>query len=232
LPLRAPSGVHINRRRLKIFVLFPPEQRHDACCFIVRPWTLALGARSEPPEIFMTKLLALASAIALAALSLVSPAEAGMRVGIGIGGLAIGTMGAIANEGRSSEPSEYRERRKSRAAREDREEKSTRSAKKSKSDKSQKSEDSETASKEKAPGTEASSIAGASGGPAPVVNTGATATASTQFEHSSIALTEVSQAPRTAPVAKKIDTASQSTNGLDCKKFFPSAGMTLSVPCE
>jgi hypothetical protein len=186
----------------------------------------------EPPENFMTKLLALIAALTLAAVSSMSPAEAGMRVGIGIGGLAIGTMGAIANEGRYSEQREYRERKKSRAAREEREEKSTRTAKKSKSDKSEKSEESETAAKEKTTGTEASSIARAAGEPAAVVSTGSTATASTQFEHSSIALTEVSEAPRTAPVAKKIDTASQSTNGLDCKKFFPSAGMTLSVPCE
>ena len=37
-----------------------------------------------------------------------------------------------------------------------------------------------------------------------------------------------------AAPAKKIDTASQETTGksLDCKKFFPSVGMTLSVPCE
>ncbi len=39
--------------------------------------------------------------------------------------------------------------------------------------------------------------------------------------------------PTTRRRSKKIDTASQETGkSLDCKKFFPSAGMTLSVPCE
>lgn len=187
----------------------------------------------------MIKLLALASALTLAAISSIVPAQAGMRVGIGlgVGGLAVGTLGAMANENRYSEEREYRERRKSRAAREDREEKSSRSSKKSKSEKTDTASKSEGRSKEGASTAEASSIAGTAGDVQPQTATGSIAASDTRNEHSSIAMAtgEIpakASAADPTPVAKKIDTASQTTNSLDCKKFFPSAGMTLSVPCE
>ena len=72
--------------------------------------------------------------------------------------------------------------------------------------------------------------------PAPVT-TGSTDTAAAQTENSSISLAVGTK----EDTAKKIDTASTDTDtttatkeakSLDCKKFFPSAGMTLSVPCE
>ena len=67
-------------------------------------------------------------------------AQAGMRVGVGIGvgGLAIGALGAMSNGGgsRYSEPREYQERKKSRSVRREREEKApARSTKKSKAEK-------------------------------------------------------------------------------------------------
>lgn len=187
----------------------------------------------------MIKLLALASALTLAAVSSITPAQAGMRVGIGlgVGGLAVGAFGAEANEGRYSEEREYRERRRSRASREDREEKSSRSSKKSKSEKTDTASKSDNA-KEGSSTREASSIASAGGEEPQAGATASIANSSTQNEHSSIALTSNEQAPAKAAVANnapaegKIDTASQTTKRLDCKKFFPSAGMTLSVPCE
>jgi len=174
----------------------------------------------------MTKLLVLATALTLALASFVSTAQAGMRVGIGVGGLAIGAIGAIANSGRSSEAREYRERRKPRAARRESEEKApTRTAKKSKSEKS---ETTEEAKSETPATTEASSIAAAEGAtPVAPVTTGSM-TAVSGIEHSSIALASADE----RPMAKKVDTASDNSTGLGCKKFFPSVGMTLSVPCE
>ena len=179
----------------------------------------------------MSKLLALATALIFAASSFASTAQAGMRVGVGIGvgGLALGALGAMSNGGGRSEAREYSSRKRERASRREREEKSpTRSAKKSKSESTQQAEKEPA---DKAPAftasNEHSGIAG-NGGPAPSpVTTGSTDTASSQTENSSISLVD-------ADGPKKIDTASQETTGksLDCKKFFPSVGMTLSVPCE
>ena len=178
----------------------------------------------------MSKLLALATALIFAATTFASTAQAGMRVGIGIGigGLA---LGAMSNGGGRGEAREYRERKRERASRRVREEKApVRSAKKSKSDKSEKTE--QAAEEPASTATNEASAIATTGGPvvAPVT-TGATATADAQTEHSSISL--ASATDDAAPV-KKIDTASQETTGksLDCKKFFPSVGMTLSVPCE
>lgn len=169
----------------------------------------------------MTKLLAIATALALTVVSSVHPAEAGMRVGIGIGVGAL-AIGAIANAANRSEAREYRERKKARTARRHHhEESSTRTARKSK-------EKSEDADKETAATNEASSIASGTVAAAPAVTTTGSTTPLTEPENSSITRTTFNE----APAAKKIDTASQSTKGLDCKKFFPSVGMTLSVPCE
>jgi hypothetical protein len=178
----------------------------------------------------MSKLLALATALIFAATTFASTAQAGMRVGIGIGigGLA---LGAMSNGGGRGEAREYRERKRERASRRVREEKApVRSAKKSKSDKSEKTEQA-AKEPESAATNEASAIATTGGPIVAPVTTGATATADAQTEHSSISL--ASATDDAAPV-KKIDTASQETTGksLDCKKFFPSVGMTLSVPCE
>jgi hypothetical protein len=191
----------------------------------------ARTGRHALTEKVMTKLLALATALIFAASSFASTAQAGMRVGVGIGvgGLALGALGAMSNGGGRSEAREYSSRKRERASRREREEKSpTRSAKKSKSESTQQAEKEPA---EKAPAfaatNEHSGIAGKDG--ASPVTTGLTDTASSQTENSSISLADAAGA-----VPKKIDTASQETTAksLDCKKFFPSVGMTLSVPCE
>ena len=167
----------------------------------------------------MTKLLALATALIFAATTYTSTAQAGMRagIGIGVGGLALGALGAMSNSGHRSEAREYSTRKKERAVRRQREEKApVRAAKKSKPETTQQAA---TAS------NEASGIAGKDG---PAVTTGSTDTATAETENSSISLASASD----DLAAKKIDTASQETKSLDCKKFFPSVGMTLSVPCE
>lgn len=213
---------------MKISVLFRPEQRHYEAWVIVRPWKPSRAPDLNPTEKDMTKLLAIAAALTLAFSTSVSTAQAGnngvrLGIGLGVGALAIG---AIANSAQRSEAREYRERKKVRAARREREEQApTRSSKKSKAEKT------EVAEKQPAAETtnEASSIAASADEALPKVVTGSTELAS-QPEHSSIALTS---AEDPAPVkAKTVETASQAPKSLDCKKFFPSVGMTLSVPCE
>jgi hypothetical protein len=194
----------------------------------------ARTGRHALTEKVMSKLLALATtALIFAASSFASTAQAGMRVGVGIGvgGLALGALGAMSNGGGRSEAREYSSRKRERAARREREEKSpSRSAKKSKSESTQQAEKEPA---EKAPAftatNEHSGIAGDGALATSPVTSGSTDTASSQMENSSISLADADGA---AP--KKIDTASQETTAksLDCKKFFPSVGMTLSVPCE
>jgi hypothetical protein len=177
----------------------------------------------------MTKLLALATAIVFAISSFSATAQAGMRgVGIGIGiGVGLGALGAMSNgSSRRSEAREYTSRKKERAAR--REKTPSRTAKKSKSEPTQ---EASKETSEKAPAfaasSEASGIATKDGAPVSPVTTGSTDLAA-QSENSSISLASAT----TADASKKIDTASQETKSLDCKKFFPSVGMTLSAPCE
>jgi hypothetical protein len=178
----------------------------------------------------MTKLLALATAVIFAISTFAATAQAGMRVGIGIGvgGVALGALGAMSNGGGGrSEAREYSSRKKERASR--REKTPSRTAKKSKSEPTQE------ASKEPAEKTpafaassEASGIATTDGAPVSPVTTGSTDLAAAKSENSSISLASAT----TAEAPKKVDTASQETKALDCKKFFPSVGMTLSAPCE
>ena len=128
---------------------------------------------------------------------------------------------------RRSEAREYTSRKKERASR--REKAPSRTAKKSKSEPTQEAskEPAETAPAVAA-STEASGIATEDGAPVSPVTNGSTDLAAAQSENSSISLTSAT----TADASKKIDTASQETKNLDCKKFFPSVGMTLSAPCE
>ena len=181
----------------------------------------------------MTKLIAIATAVVFAISSFSATAQAGMRgVGIGIGiGVGLGAIGAMSNGGsRRSEAREYTSRKKERASRRERQEKApSRTAKKSKSAPTQ---EASKETPEQAPAfvasTEASGIATKDGAPVSPVTTGSTDLAAAQSENSSISLASAT----TADASKKIDTASQETKGLDCKKFFPSVGMTLSAPCE
>lgn len=191
----------------------------------------------------MTRLVAVITALAVALGGLSVAAQAGMRVGIGIGvgGVALGAMSAMSKSSRSSEArGAYRERKKTRTVRREREEKPTRTAKSR-----GKSESAQKASKEPedkasvvpavaatADDGENSSIAGGVDRtpPSEGVTTGSTEIAA-ESEASSIALAGGRDEPREQQ-PRKIDTASQTTKALDCKKFFPSVGMTLSAPCE
>jgi hypothetical protein len=180
----------------------------------------------------MTKLLALATTLIFVVSSFATTAQAGMRVGIGIGvgGVALGAMGAMSNGGsRRSESREYSSRKKERAARRARQEKApSRTAKKTKSEPTQEaSKDAAETTPDFVASNEASGIATLDEAPASPVTTASTDLAA-QSENSSISLTSAT----TADAATKIDTASQQAKSLDCKKFFPSVGMTLSVPCE
>jgi hypothetical protein len=172
----------------------------------------------------MTKLLALATALIFTVASFATTAEAGMRVGIGIGigGVALGAMSN--GGGGRSEAREYSTRKKERASR--REKAPSRTAKKSKSEPAHQA--SKEAVEKSTASSEASGIATNDGAPVPPSTTGSTDLAATQSENSSISLASAS----TADASKTIDTASQETKNLDCKKFFPSVGMTLSAPCE
>ncbi len=198
------------------------------------------GLDLDPTEKIMTKLLALATALIVAISATFSTAQAGMRVGVGIGvgGLALGALGAMSNNG-GSEAREYQPRKKARSARRDRDEAPARSSKK----KSEKTEVAKEAPASEEPvaetaANETSSIAGAEGEAAPEVITGSAELAD-QPENSSIALTSVAEpvvkaepAVKKAEAATPIETVSQAPKAADCKKFFPSVGMTLSVPCE
>ncbi|MFA5898415.1 MAG: hypothetical protein WC829_04805 [Hyphomicrobium sp.] len=169
----------------------------------------------------MTKLLALAAALAIALSGSISTAEAGMRMRVGMGALAIGALSAMAH--RHHEP-EYRTYKKPRAVRREREEKApVRAAKKVKVEQNEVAEN----APDKDIASEASSIATIGEESAPEVITGSTE-AQPAGENSSIALTD----ERAPTQAKIVEAANQSTSSLDCKKFFPSVGMTLSVPCE
>lgn len=178
----------------------------------------------------MNKLLSLATALTFAASTFASTAQAGMRVGVGIGvgGLALGALGAMSNGGgRSGEAREYRSRKHERSVRREREEKApVRAAKKSKSETTQEASKGSDAKEPASTATnESSGITLGKDTPSAPVTT-ASADTATQTENSSISLAsgEVSS-------VQKVDTA-QDTKGLDCKKFFPSVGMTLSVRCE
>jgi hypothetical protein len=61
-----------------------------------------------------------------------------------------------------------------------------------------------------------------------VTETGKVETKAYHSENSSISLAS------TAVPAKGqvVETAKQATKPVDCKKFFPSVGLTLTVPCE
>ena len=60
------------------------------------------------------------------------------------------------------------------------------------------------------------------------------AASNAKIENSSISTSDGDVAEVTAPVVKApvSDKKVAATNDVGCKKFFPSVGMTLSVPCE
>lgn len=164
----------------------------------------------------MTKLFAIATILILAISTSVTTAQAGMRVGFGIG---VGTLalGAIANAHRHHEAQEYRAHRKARTVYRDREKSPVRAAKKSASKPQQ-----QLAEIEAAPvSSEASGIASSDTETTPSITTGSLKSTETKAKTASLTTEHANP-----------ESDGDAGHGMDCKKFFPSVGMTLSVPCE
>jgi hypothetical protein len=53
-----------------------------------------------------------------------------------------------------------------------------------------------------------------------------------QSENSSISVAQATPEPKTVAETVETATASQPARSIDCKKFFATVGMTLTVPCE
>ncbi len=103
-----------------------------------------------------------------------------------------------------------------------------RATKSRKTDTSKKTEQAKASPADESVKSENSSISrAATGGDAP----GNDDTATVQNENSSIAAGEISTGSTPKKNASGIEPASASRN-VGCKKYFPTAGMTLSVPCD
>jgi hypothetical protein len=152
----------------------------------------------------MTKsLVAIATATLAAATLLSSGAEAGFRIGVGFGG---GVPPYLTDYNKQA-ASEHKAKKRYRAVR--REESAPVRAAKKKS----------------ATGT---SVAKAD--KVEKIETAPVKTAET--ENSSISLEQVDVAEKAPLEPVKTAAAAPTTRQIDCKKFFPSAGLTLTVPCE
>jgi hypothetical protein len=156
----------------------------------------------------MTKsLVAIATAILAATTFLSSAAEAGFRVGIGFGG---GVPPYLTDYNKQSASEHKAAKKRYRAARRE-ENAPVRAAKKK-------------------------SAASTSVAKAEKVETETAPVKTAETENSSISLEQVDVAQKTPadPVQTAEATSSEApaARQIDCKKFFPSAGLTLTVPCE
>ena len=154
----------------------------------------------------MTKIFAITTALLAAVTMFASGAEAGFKIRLGFGG-PLPAFTAYGNSGGSYDR-HYAPKRRYQAARHD-EKAPVRVTKKAKIAKAVEAEDEPEAKVvAKAAETENSSIAAAE--------------------------TQVSEVTTPAPVETAAATVENAEPGakIDCKKFFPSVGMTLTVPCE
>lgn len=167
-------------------------------------------------------LIALATA-AVAIAATVSQAEAGFRIGIGFG-LPIG-VGAFHNYGSYEAPRRiYRERVQERAP--------VRAHKVQKEEVAKVDDDKSVAQNEN------SSIAVAAATVATTENS--SITVASVDEAKKVEPVKITETQKTADAAKVIEPVKTETKKsepavaqkLDCKKFFPSVGLTLTVPCE
>ena len=174
----------------------------------------------------MTKLLALATALIFAATTYTSTAQAGMRVGLGSASAASpwAPSAPCPTRAAAAKPASTGRARKSALSAASARRRPRFAPPRSRSPKPGEAE--KETSRNRFHTKRAASSLGKDSAPAPVT-TGSTDIAA-QTENSSISLASANDAGS----VKKIDTASQETKSLDCKKFFPSVGMTLSVPCE
>ena len=154
----------------------------------------------------MTKsLVAIATATLAAATLLSSAAEAGFRIGVGFGG---GVPPYLTDYNKQA-ASEYKAKKRYRAVRRE-ESTPVRAAKKK-------------------------SATGASVAKAEKVEKIETETApakTAETENSSISLEKIDLAEKTTAEPVKTAAAAPTARQIDCKKFFPSVGLTLTVPCE
>jgi hypothetical protein len=163
----------------------------------------------------------IAVAVAVFAMSgmLARPAEAGMKGRLAVG-LAIGALGVMAHEHRRAE---HRKWKKKHYEARRRATKKVYTAKKK-----SKPEVKEVAKAEPAPLPEQKVVDTAVENENSSISTAALAPIS---ETASIDETEAinvaAEVSETDPVAVQ-----ETAKNLDCKKFFPTVGMTLSVPCE
>jgi hypothetical protein len=188
-------------------------------------WLIPTQKR-RPKEVVMTKTLVAIAAAFLAVTTLCSAAEAGFKVRIGFG-FPLGGFNAHHGGGYA-----HRHHRRHRYV-------VRRAKKKVHVAKAKTYAPKKVAAKKVAPKQIAKAEPAVIATPEPIVKT--------ETENSSItpveAVTETSSTEKTAETtAETADvTADAATpvaddpktvNKLDCKKFFPSVGMTLSVPCE
>jgi hypothetical protein len=165
----------------------------------------------------------IAVAVAVFAMSgmLARPAEAGMKGRLAVG-LAIGAIGVMAHEHRKAERRKWKKKRYEARRRAT---KKVYTAKKKSTPKVK-----EVAKAEPAPLPKQKVVDAAVENENSSISTAALAPVE---ETASINETEaetvnvVAEVPETEPVAVQ-----ETAKKLDCKKFFPTVGMTLSVPCE
>lgn len=174
----------------------------------------------------MNKIIIAIAATIFAMGTMVSSAQAGMKGKLGIG-LAIGAAAIIASQHhRYEERRVYRERQHVRRKAKSRKVYATKKAAPKKVEVA-KVEEPAPVPVQKAALSENSSI-----------TTGITTAALpkseelSQDEADEIVETDTADATTDEPDVATVADEAQTANKLDCKKFFPSVGMTLSVPCE
>jgi hypothetical protein len=172
--------------------------------------TTVCGVHSQTrplKEDAMTKAqAALVTAILAVTTMLASTAEAGMKVRLGFG-FPLGNFTAHGNSGGYSEP--HRKSRRTYVRRK------------------------ETSKVAKQKSTEAVAKAEPEAPVEPVEKVNAQSAQSENSSISTAAIASVGETPMDdIPVAAPEPDGKASVKKLDCKKFFPSVGMTLTVPCE
>ena len=152
----------------------------------------------------MTKsIIAIATAVLAAATLMSSAAEAGFKVHFGFGGVP--PYLTDYNKQSAYEHSPARKRAYRAARRQEREQAPVKVSKKA--------VDTETVAKVEEP-------------------TPATDTAESENSSISVAQAQAKQETAAEPVKTADASEPQAAHGIDCKKFFATVGMTLTVPCE
>lgn len=161
-------------------------------------------------------LIAIAAAVFAMSAMLAPPAQAGMKGRLAVG-LAIGAIGIMAHQQRRYEHRKRHHHARRRAA------KKVYTAKKKSAPKVE-----EVAKAEPAPLPEQKVVDAAVDNENSSISTAALAPIEeTASVDNAEPVNFVAEAPESVPA-----TGQETAKRLDCKKFFPTVGMTLSVPCE